>query len=83
MNALLVYTHPNHASLSYSFLQAVQEGIQANPAISKTDTIDLYEEDFDPVLVFNEKKRRRDMHNEPDFASYRDKVSQADLLVFV
>ena len=83
MNALLVYAHPNHASLNYSFLQAVQAGIKVNPVISKTEMIDLYEEDFEPALVFHEKKRRRDMHADPDFALYREKVNQADLLVFI
>lgn len=83
MNALLVYAHPNHASLNYAFLQAVKEGIKYNPAISEIDTIDLYAEDFDPILVFHEKKRRRDMHTDPNFEMYREKIKRADLLVFI
>ncbi|PAE07285.1 NAD(P)H dehydrogenase [Terribacillus saccharophilus] len=83
MNALLIYAHPNHASLNYAFFEAVQEGIKHNPAINEVDTIDLYEEDFNPALVFHEKKRRRDMHIDPDYEMYREKIKRADLLVFI
>ncbi len=83
MNALLIYAHPNHASLNYAFFEAVQEGIRHNPAITEVDVIDLYDEDFNPTLVFHEKKRRRDMHSDPDFEIYREKIKRADLLVFI
>ncbi|MGV2794984.1 flavodoxin family protein, partial [Clostridium perfringens] len=65
MNLLVIYTHPNHQSLSYAFLQKVLEGRRENPRISGIQVLDLYEESFDPVLVYNEEKRRRDMHREP------------------
>jgi len=34
-------------------------------------------------LVFNETKRRRDMHTDPDLATYRDQLMWADKIVFV
>lgn len=83
MNALLVYAHPNHTSLNYAFFRAVQEGIEHNPAISGVEAIDLYAEEFDPALVFHEKKRRCDMHTDPHFEAYREKIKRADLLVFI
>ncbi|MFP7494304.1 NAD(P)H-dependent oxidoreductase [Terribacillus saccharophilus] len=83
MKALLVYAHPNHASLNYAFFQSVQEGLRHNTAVTKVDMIDLYEEAFDPVLVFHKKKRRRDMYKDPGLEHYRDKIKQADLLVFI
>lgn len=83
MNLLVIYTHPNHQSLSYAFLQKVLEGSRENPKISGIQVLDLYAESFDPVLVYNEEKRRRDMHREPCLAKYREQIQWADKLVFV
>lgn len=83
MNMLIIYTHPNHQSLSYSFLQEVVRGSQENAAIEEIQILDLYQDHFNPILVFNENKRRRDMHKNPDLAPYRDQLQWADIIVFV
>lgn len=83
MNLLVIYTYPNHRSLNYDFLQKVLEGSQENPAISAVQVLDLYEEEFDPVLVFHEQKRRRDMHADPALEKYRAQIQWADKIVFV
>ncbi|MBD8498479.1 NAD(P)H-dependent oxidoreductase [Paenibacillus arenosi] len=83
MNILVVYTHPNHKSLSYAFLQKVIQGISENTNKPSMQVLDLYEEQFDPLLVFNETKRRRDMHKDPKLAKYREQLMWADKLVFV
>ncbi|GIP26483.1 NAD(P)H dehydrogenase (quinone) [Paenibacillus sp. J23TS9] len=83
MNVLAIYTHPNHRSLSYAFLQKVIEGSSENAHITEVQVLDLYEEGFDPVLVFNENKRRRDMHIDPRLMKYRDQIRWADKIVFV
>ncbi|GKU77466.1 NAD(P)H-dependent oxidoreductase [Paenibacillus sp. L3-i20] len=83
MKTLIIYTHPNHKSLSYSFLQKVIQGSKENPQIKDIKVLDLYEEGFDPVLVFNENKRRRDMHRDPKLEKYREQLLWADQLVFV
>lgn len=83
MKMLVIYTHPNHQSLSYAFLQKVIEGSKENPKIEDFQVLDLYEEEFDPILVFNEKKRRRDMHCDPKFEKYREQINWADLLVYI
>ncbi|TVX91644.1 NAD(P)H-dependent oxidoreductase [Paenibacillus agilis] len=83
MNILVVYTHPNHKSLSYAFLQKVIQGISENTHKPNMQVLDLYEEQFDPLLVFNETKRRRDMHKDPELAKYREQLMWADKLVFV
>jgi len=83
MNLLIIYTHPNHESLSYAFLQKVLQGSSENPDISEIKVLDLYEEGFDPVLVFNANKRRRDMHRDPHLEKYREQIMWADRLVFV
>lgn len=83
MKMLIIYTHPNHQSLSYAFLQEVISGSKENAIIDEIKVLDLYEEGFNPVLVFNEKKRRRDMHADPDLATYREQLLWADKIVFV
>lgn len=83
MKTLIVYTHPNHESLSYAFLQEVVRGSKENAEIEEVKVLDLYEERFNPLLVFNEHKRRRDMHADPDLAKYREQLMWADKIVFV
>jgi NAD(P)H dehydrogenase (quinone) len=83
MNMLVIYTHPNHQSLSHAFLEEILRGSQENANISEIKVLDLYEEGFNPVLVFNEHKRRRDMHKEPELAVYREQLLWADKIVFV
>lgn len=83
MKTLIIYTYPNHKSLNYAFLQEVLKGCQENPAIEEIQILDLYEEEFDPRLIFHEHKRRRDMYQDPKLEKYRQQLSWADQLVFV
>ncbi|MGE7022501.1 NAD(P)H-dependent oxidoreductase [Solibacillus cecembensis] len=83
MKTLVVYTYPNHKSLNYTFLQQVIKGSNENPNIKELQVLDLYEEDFNPVLVFNAHKRRRDMHTDPYLEKYRDQIKWADKIVFI
>jgi len=83
MKMLVIFTHPNHASLSYAFLQQVIKGSRENEHIEDVQVLDLYAESFNPVLVFNEQKRRRDMHKDPALQRYREQLIWADKIVFV
>ncbi|TYP72364.1 NAD(P)H-dependent oxidoreductase [Paenibacillus methanolicus] len=83
MNVLVIFTHPNHQSLSYAFLQQVLKGIRENTSVREVQVADLYAEKFDPVLVFNEEKRRRDMHADPNLAKYREQLLWADKVVCI
>ncbi|MBK5443442.1 NAD(P)H-dependent oxidoreductase [Peribacillus sp. TH24] len=83
MNMLVIYTYPNHKSLSYAFLQKIIKGSNENPNIKELQVLDLYEEGFNPLLVFNEHKRRRDMHRDPHLEKYRNQITWADKIVFV
>ncbi|MFD0590332.1 NAD(P)H-dependent oxidoreductase [Paenibacillus sp. GCM10027627] len=83
MKTLIIYTHPNHQSLNYAFLERVLQGSGENPHISETQVLDLYEEGFDPSLVFNQEKRRRDMATDPSLKKYREQLLWADKIVFV
>ncbi|MED3789361.1 NAD(P)H-dependent oxidoreductase [Peribacillus frigoritolerans] len=83
MNMLVIYTYPNHKSLSHAFLEEVVKGSKENPNIKGLQVLDLYEEGFNPLLEFNEHKRRRDMHRDPQFEKYRNQIVWADKIVFV
>jgi NAD(P)H dehydrogenase (quinone) len=69
--------------LNYAFLQKVLQGSNENPHINEIQVLDLYEEGFNPVLVFNEQKRRRDMHTDPGLDKYRRQIMWADKIVFI
>ena len=83
MKTLIIYTYPNHKSLNYAFLQEVIKGCNENPYIKELQVLDLYEEEFDPLLVFNEEKRRRDMYRDQNLEKYRNQITWADKIVFV
>ncbi|MEH7418992.1 NAD(P)H-dependent oxidoreductase [Neobacillus drentensis] len=83
MKLLVIYTYPNHQSLNYAFLQEVIKGSNANPALKELQVLDLYEENFNPLLVFNEQKRRRDMYKDPNTEKYREQIMWADKIVFI
>jgi NAD(P)H dehydrogenase (quinone) len=83
MKTLIIYTHPTRESLNGAFLKAVQQGITSRASEHEVQVLDLYEEDFDPSLIYNQKIRRRDMHTNPDFEKYREQIRWADRLVFI
>ena len=83
MNLLIIYTYPNHKSLNYAFLQKVIKGSSENTNIKNLKVLDLYEENFNPLLVFNEEKRRRDMHTDSSMERYRNQITWADKIVFI
>ncbi|WP_336789919.1 NAD(P)H-dependent oxidoreductase [Paenibacillus sp. MMO-177] len=83
MKTLIIYTHPNHNSLSYSFLQKTIQGLRENTQVEEIQVLDLYAESFDPLLVFNENKRRRDMHVDPELDKHRKQLLWAEKIVFV
>ncbi len=83
MNTLIIYTHPNHQSLNYAFLEQTLKGISENERINDFKVIDLYKEKFDPILFFDENNKRGDMNINPKFSAYRDQIKWADKLVFI
>lgn len=83
MKLLIIYTHPNHQSLNYAFFQKVIEGSRENPRIAEIKVLDLYKEGFNALLVFDEHKRRRDMHIDPYMEKYREQITWADKIIFI
>ncbi|CAM4007121.1 NAD(P)H-dependent oxidoreductase [Bacillus paramycoides] len=81
MNVLIIYAHPSPSSFNASILEHVQKGLQeTNHSVT---LLDLFKEQFDPVLVFNEEKKRRDLLHEEETKRYRELVQKADTLLFI
>ena len=80
MNILIIYTHPNCKSFNNAILKQVESSI---PSTHKVKTIDLYKENFDPVLKFDEENKRRDLAKSPETCKYRDMIKEADKLIFI
>ncbi len=81
MNTLIVYTHPNEKSLNSSIFNNVKEIIKSNK--HEFDIIDLYKENFNPVLVFNENQKRRDLFKDQETEKYRKLIEKAELIIFI
>lgn len=83
MNVLIIYAHPNPKSFNHAVLEQVKKGLKESG--HKISVIDLYQEHFDPRLIFNdnEVQRRRNLKNDPETAHYRDLISKADHLIFI
>lgn len=78
---LVVCCHPNPASFTHAVFGRVLSGLRA--AGCSPDPLDLYAEGFDPVLVVDATRRRRDLDKVPETEPYRTRVAQADAIVFV
>jgi len=83
MNVLVIYTHPHRKSLNGSFLQKTLDGLDHNKSVNQVDILDLYKENFNPLLVFNEDKKRRDMFKDHALRKYREQIRKADTIVFI
>jgi NAD(P)H dehydrogenase (quinone) len=81
MNVLIIYAHLNPNSFNHAVLEKVKKGLQ------ETDhtftVIDLYKDNFNPVLVYNDMIKRRDLKNDPEMEHYRKLVKQADHFIFI
>lgn len=80
MNSLIIYAHPDKKSFNASILKTVQENLSHQHDVK---TLDLYEEEFDPVLRFDAIHRRRDLVNDVAMKHYRDLLVWADQLIFI
>jgi len=76
MNVLLIYAHPNEESFTYAVVERLQTGLVLGE--HEVQSIDLYKEEFDPVLVVNASKRRCDLRQDPYTERYRSLIAAAD-----
>ena len=81
MKVYFIVAYPNKNGLIYAAFEKARQGFQdAGHEIRVTD---LYEEKFDPVLVFDEVHKRRDLQFDEETRKYRDNIEWSDHLVFV
>lgn len=81
MEILIIYAHPNRNSLNHAILESVIKGLKETG--HNFEVIDLYAEKFNPVLVFDEVHKRRDLWKDPYTEKYRKQMEQADILIFI
>ncbi len=81
MNVLIIYAHPNPHSFNHAILEQLTRGFRDGAHF--VTVLNLYEEQFDPVLVFDDQRKRRDLAHLPETRRYRELVREADHLVFV
>ena len=73
MNILIIYTYPNHQKfLMTAILKVVQQNLSKDHNVN---TLDLYEEQFDPILRFDDTHKRRDLSTVPDMEKYRNLIT--------
>lgn len=81
MQVLVIYAHPNHESFNDAICRQVVERFKQNG--TGYHLIDLYAENFNPVLIFNHQRRRSDMKTDPATSRYRQLIGEADHLIFI
>ncbi len=80
-NALVVCCHPNPKSYTHAVFEAVRAGLAEGGA--DVEALDLYAEGFDPVLVVDEERRRRDLDKVAYTRRHREQLARCDAVVFV
>ena len=82
MNYLIIYAHPNKKSLNHSVLDETRAVLKLQNT-NELQVIDLYEENFNPSLYFDETQPRRNLHTREETEKYRGAILWADHLIFV
>lgn len=80
MNILLIYAYPNNEGFNHSIKENVMKGIAKTNTVKE---IDLYKENFNPVLYFDTKHPRRDLYRDNSTQKYREMVDWSDFLIFI
>lgn len=81
MNVLIIYAHPNPKSFNHAILDQVERGLRNGK--HNFTVIDLYEDNFDPVLIFNENIKRCDLVNNAEIQCYQKLIKEAEHLIFI
>ena len=81
MNYLIIYCHSNPKSFTKAIFDAIQKSlIEKNESVT---VIDLYADNFNPVLIVDDTHRRRDIYTDEYTLRYRKLIQEADHLVFI
>ena len=75
MKTLIIYAHPNEKSYNASILETVKENLSFKHELR---VLDLYKEQFDPILRLDKTHKRRDLVQDVAMKGYRDSITWAD-----
>ncbi|MFO0550769.1 MAG: NAD(P)H-dependent oxidoreductase [Polyangiaceae bacterium] len=78
---VLIVCHPNPKSYTHAVFEAVKSGLAKTSC--DVESVDLYAEGFDPVLVVDETRRRRDLDKVEYTRKHRELLGACDAVVFV
>lgn len=80
MNILIVYAYPNDKGYNSAIFKKVKENINKDHDIR---ILDLYKDKFNPVLYFDENKRRRNLADDPETKKYREDILWSEHIIFI
>jgi len=81
MKVLVIFAHPDPKSLCHHLFEEVQETLQVGE--HQTEVIDLYKDQFNPVLSADERAQYFDeTMADPQLQKYAETLAWADTLVF-
>lgn len=81
MKVLIIYAHPDQNSFNHAVLEKVKTGLEVGK--HTYTVIDLYKRNFDPVLVYNDEKKKGDLTSDPQVTQFQELIKQADHLIFI
>ncbi len=81
MNYCIIYAHPNPLSFSHAIKQRAIDIIESRG--DKCELIDLYEDNFNPVLKAEDFIALQNGEALPEVKKYQRQVANADHLIFI
>ena len=81
MKTVIVYANPDENSFNAALVKYVVMALK-DSGRSYT-VIDLYADQFDPVLKYGGEKKRSDMNRDAETKKYRKLMKEADHLIFI
>jgi len=81
MNVLVISSYPNHVGFNYCLQETVIQNINKN--YHQVKVIDLYQEKFNPVLIFNEENKRRFLAENEETKKYREAIVWAEMIIYI
>ncbi|UUI02335.1 NAD(P)H-dependent oxidoreductase [Oceanobacillus jeddahense] len=79
-NIAVIYAYPNDSGFNSAIFSTVEKNIHPRHHVK---VIDLYQDNFHPVLYFDNIHKRRDLQFDSEVEEYREIVSWASHLIFI
>ncbi|MCC9265769.1 NAD(P)H-dependent oxidoreductase [Bacillus velezensis] len=81
MKTVIVYANPDENSFNAALVKYVSMALKDSG--QSYTVIDLYADQFDPVLKYGGEKKRSDMNRDAETKKYRKLMKEADHLIFI